>query len=135
MFTNSIKMAWRNIRKNRGFALLNMTGLTLGITCFLLLGAYIVHEMSYDRFIPNAARVAYVSFAYKSPNDNDFIYSGATPSAVAPALQKEFAEVEKAVRLYQYNQEGLVTFCPGGVPGTTPCKRNRHTEGTWCVRG
>lgn len=108
MIKNSIKIAWRNIRKNRGFSILNMTGLAIGITCFLLLGAYIIQETRYDRFLPHADRVAYISFSYKSPNEREFEFSSTTPTAIAPILEKEFAEVEKAVRVYHYNAEGLV---------------------------
>lgn len=105
---NSVSIAWRNIRKNRGFALLNLGGLTIGITSFLLLGAYILHEMSYDNFLSNSNRIAYVSYAYKSPDDSEFVQANTTPTAVAPTLEKEFAEVERAVRLYSYNSEGLI---------------------------
>lgn len=108
MLRNHIKTAWRNIRKNRGFSILNIIGLTIGITCFLLLGAYIIHETSYDRFLPDVDRIGYVSMAYKSVEDSEFTYSRVTPTATAPMLEKEFAEVEKAVRLYGYNQEGIV---------------------------
>lgn len=108
MISRSIKNTWRNIRNNRGFALLNTTGLAIGITCFLLLGAYIVQETRYDRFLPHSERLALVSFGYKSPNEREFNYSKSTPTAVAPTLQKEFAEVERAVRLYGYNGEGLI---------------------------
>ncbi len=105
---NSVAIAWRNIRKNSGFSLLNLSGLIIGITSFLLLGAYIMHELSYDRFLPNADRIAYVSYAYKSAEDNEFVQAATTPTAVAPTLEKEFAEVARAVRLYPYNQEGLI---------------------------
>lgn len=108
MLRNNIKMAWRNIRKNKGFSLLNILGLAIGMTCFLLLGVYILHETSYDRFLPNADRIGYVSFGYKSGNDSEFTHAKVTPTAVAPWLESEFAEVEKAVRLYPYHQEGMV---------------------------
>lgn len=105
----TIKNTWRNIRNNRGFAYINIFGLSIGVACFFLLTAYIFHETSYDRFYPNADRIAYVSFGYKTPNETDFTFSGSTPTAVAPLLESEFAEVEKAVRIYNYNQEGIVT--------------------------
>lgn len=103
-----ITYAWRNIRKNRGFSLLNIFGMTLGITCFLLLGAYVIHERSYDRFHPQVDRIAYVSFAYKAASDAEYSYSPTSPTAVAPTLAQNFSEVEKAVRLYHYNKEGLI---------------------------
>lgn len=104
----SVTIAWRNIRRNRGFSLLNIFGLTVGICCFLLLGAYIVHETSYDSFLSQSNRIAYVSFAHKSADEAQFDFSSVTPTAVAPMLEKEFAEVEKTARIYGYNGEGLV---------------------------
>lgn len=108
MIRNKVKTAWRNIRKNRGFSILNIIGLTIGMTCFLLLGAYIIHETNYDRFLPDADHIGYVSMAYKSAEDSEFTHTRVTPTATAPMLEKEFAEVKKAVRLYGYNQEGIV---------------------------
>lgn len=110
MITNHIKIAWRNIRHNKGFAILNIVGLSLGITCFLLLSAYILHEKSYDKFYTHTDRIAYVSAEYKSPEDPEYTYMSVTPTAVAPTLLREFAEVERAVRIYSYNKEGVVRY-------------------------
>lgn len=109
MISRSIKNTWRNVRNNRNFAYLNIFSLSIGVACFFLLVAYIVHELSYDRFYQNADRIAYVSFGYKTPNENDFTFSGTTPTAVAPLLGSEFTEVEKAVRIYHYNGQGIIT--------------------------
>lgn len=108
MIKNHIKIAWRNIRKNKGFSLLNMSGLTIGITCFLLLATYIYHEVSYERFFSHADRLAYFSLSYKSPNSPELVSSGTTPTGLQPALQSEFPEVEQASRLYAYTQAGLI---------------------------
>ncbi|WP_104384870.1 ABC transporter permease [Sphingobacterium sp. HMA12] len=108
MIKNYLKIAWRNIKKNKGFSLLNMFGLSLGITCFLLLAAYIFHESSYERFFPNADRLAYFSLTYKAPNSAEEVNSSVTPTALAPTLQAELPEIEQATRLYGYSKAGNV---------------------------
>ena len=102
------RTAWRAIRKNQGFTILNIFGLAMGITCFMLLCAYIVHEWNYDRFYPNIDRLAWVSYGYKGDSENEYQYIPTTPTAVAPTLKNEFAEVEEAVRLAEYSGEAVV---------------------------
>jgi len=108
MFIHSIKTTWRNIRKNKGFSMLNIAGLTLGITCFMLLGAYILHEYSYDKFFADSDRIVYVSYGYKGSEDGQFNQTFVTPTAVAPTLKAQFSEVAYTARIYRYNSEGLV---------------------------
>ncbi|WP_293939610.1 ABC transporter permease [Sphingobacterium sp. UBA5996] len=108
MLKNYFKTAWRNIIKNKGFSLLNMFGLSIGITCFLLLAAYIYHESSYERFLPHADRLAYISLTYKSPNSTEEVNSSATPTGLAPTLQAEFPDVEQATRFYSYSKGGKI---------------------------
>jgi len=108
MIKNYLKIAWRNIKKNKGFSLLNMFGLGLGITCFLLLAAYIFHESSYERFFPNADRLAYFSLTYKAPNSNEEVNSSVTPTALASTLQAELPEIEQATRLFEYSKAGNI---------------------------
>lgn len=105
---NNLKLAIRNIRKNRGFSIINIASLALGITCFLLLLAYVYHELSYDRFLTNSERVSLVTSSVKSPEDADYTYWQVTPTAVAPIFAKEFPEIEKAVRMYTYNNAALI---------------------------
>lgn len=108
MIRTYLKTAWRAIRKNQGFTILNIFGLAMGITCFLLLSAYIVHEWSYDRFHKNIDRLAWVSYGYKGDSDNEYRQIASTPTAAATTLKNEFAEVEEAVRLSEYTGESVV---------------------------
>jgi putative ABC transport system permease protein len=57
MFTNYLKIAWRSLLKNKGFSIINIVGLAIGLSCFLLIALYVVDELSYDRFYPNADRI------------------------------------------------------------------------------
>ena len=57
MFRNFLKVALRNLARRKGYALLNVLGLALGITCCLVIFEYVAYERSYDRFEPNADRL------------------------------------------------------------------------------
>ena len=64
MIRNYFKIAWRNLKKNRLYAFINIIGLTVGIVSCLLIGIYIKHELSYDRFFQNAVRIVRVTMKY-----------------------------------------------------------------------
>ncbi|NVK86026.1 MAG: ABC transporter permease, partial [Cytophagia bacterium] len=53
MLKNYFKVAFRNLLKHKGFSFINILGLSVGLTCCLLIGLYINEEMSYDRFHEN----------------------------------------------------------------------------------
>lgn len=62
MFKNYIKIALRNIRTNKFISLINLFGLTVCFTCFLLITIYILNELSFDRYNKNADRIVRVVF-------------------------------------------------------------------------
>ena len=64
MFRNYLKIAIRNLYKNKLYSSVNIIGLTIGITSCLLIGIYIAHELSYDRFHKNADRIVRVTMDY-----------------------------------------------------------------------
>ncbi|MBL7698587.1 MAG: ABC transporter permease [Chitinophagaceae bacterium] len=53
MFKNYFKIAWRNLRRNKGFSITNILGLTIGITCTILIALWVYDEVSYDKFHKN----------------------------------------------------------------------------------
>lgn len=57
MFKNYFKIAIRNLWKNKGFTFINIAGLAIGLSCFILITLYVIDELSYDRFYPNAERI------------------------------------------------------------------------------
>ena len=57
MFKNYLKIAWRNLLKNKTFSLINIAGLASGLACFILITLYIIDELSYDRFHEKADRI------------------------------------------------------------------------------
>ena len=97
MIGNFYKTAFRSLKKNKGFTILNITGLAIGLAVCLLIVFYVIDEASYDRYNTKGDRIYRV-------NTDKKINASATSSAVAApkvaeALQINFPEIEKTVRL------------------------------------
>ncbi|MBD3275174.1 MAG: FtsX-like permease family protein [Candidatus Marinimicrobia bacterium] len=88
MFVNYLKIAWRNIRLNKGFSFINMLGLTVGLTVCVLIGLYVSHELSYDRFHTDADQIYRVIQGY---SDGQAIAT--TPPGLAQVLENNLPEV------------------------------------------
>ena len=65
MIRNYLKIALRTIRKNKFYGLINLAGLSIGISSCLLIGLYIADEWSFDRFHLNGDRIARLTMEYK----------------------------------------------------------------------
>jgi putative ABC transport system permease protein len=96
MILNYIKVAWRNLLKNRTTSAINISGLAIGIASSVLLLGYVSFQLSYDRFNgPAIYRVNLDVF-----QDNRLVVQTVENySAVGPALKKDFPEVVAQARL------------------------------------
>lgn len=92
MLKNYIKIAFRNIRRNKIFASINITGLVIGIACCLLIGLFITHELSYDRHFENAHNIYRIAWWPGNPQTR-------TPHPMARAMARDFPEVESGVSI------------------------------------
>lgn len=103
MFRNYLKVTWRNLWKNRTSSAINIFGLTIGLTCCLLIALYIQQELSYDDFQSKGKRIARVimeySFSGSASNKGNF-----TSIRVAPVFKRTFPEVESGVRMAKYER-------------------------------
>ena len=100
MLRNFFKVALRNLRRRRGYAWLNILGLAIGMACCLIIFEYVAYERSYDRFEPNANRLYRVQDEEYQAGRMVLPSAPAMP-AVAPAMLREFPEVESACRFYR----------------------------------
>ncbi|MDP4255797.1 MAG: ABC transporter permease [Bacteroidota bacterium] len=97
MLLNYLKVALRNLWKNRGFSFINITGLAIGMASAILILLWIQNEVSYDQFHEKKDRIYEVW--------NRAIFSGqlhcwnTTPKVLASAMQHDFPEVEHVARL------------------------------------
>ncbi len=102
MLTNYFKIAWRHLQKNRLYSLINLSGLAIGLTGCLLIGMYIFHEWSYDRFHEKADRIARVTWEYRF--DDTVEETALTGTKVGPEFTRQFPETEAFVRLLKIPQ-------------------------------
>ena len=97
MIRNYIKTAYRTLVKNKGFTVLNILGLSLGLASCLLIIFYVVDELSYDRYNTKADRIYRVNEDLKL-GENNVLYAVCMPP-LAQTLKAEFPYVENTVRL------------------------------------
>ncbi|RIA11076.1 putative ABC transport system permease protein [Flavobacteriaceae bacterium MAR_2010_72] len=98
MIKNYFKIAFRNIRKNKLYAFINIFGLAIGLASCLLIGLYINNELSYDKFNSNASRIVRITMEYKMSDEVNNIAT--TGTKVGPEFNRTFPEVEDYVRTY-----------------------------------
>lgn len=96
MIRNYIKIAWRNLWKDRTFTALNIIGLTAAFGVALLLSMYALFELSTDKFHENTGSIYQVYTTSQTPEGVES--SDANPIPFAPALKAEVAGIEKISR-------------------------------------
>lgn len=96
MFRNYFKTALRNIFRHKGYSVINMTGLAIGLACSLLILIYIQDELSYDAYNEKADRIYRVAGAIMF-GGRDFKLA-TVPAPMAKTLVNDYPEVENAVR-------------------------------------
>ncbi|MEJ8844931.1 ABC transporter permease [Lacibacter sp. H375] len=98
MFSNYLKIAWRNLLKNKTFSLINIIGLASGLACFILITLYITDEVSYDRYHEKADRI------YRINSDIRFggtaLNMAVSPDPLGATLKKDYPQVEQFTRIY-----------------------------------
>ena len=108
MFLSNVKIALRNLRKNKLFAFINIAGLALGMTLYVLGGLIAKYESTHDAFFANSDRT-YTLGSHAAPELNVGIDKVNTVfSAVGPIVEAELSDVEAVARTLRY--EYLVTM-------------------------
>ena len=102
MLQNNFKIILRTLSKQKAFTLIHIIGLTLGLTCCLLIYLFIQHELSFDHFHKNANRIYKVCSIDK--NKTGLHYSGGTPYPMAPALRNDMPGLAQVARIHQQGE-------------------------------
>jgi len=97
MIKNYIKIAWRNLVRNKVSSIINIAGLAIGLACVLLIGMYVKDELSYDRCFKDYQRIFRVNLDGKMGNEQFIV--GHTPPPVGAALVNNFPEIETYTRI------------------------------------
>ncbi len=107
MFTNYLKIAFRNLMRYKFISFINLFGLTVGLTCCLLILTYILNELSYDRFNKNADRIYRVTRSFNTPDGIENLHLGAVAPPVGPLLQNDFPDIQKFTRILSNGTTGV----------------------------
>jgi putative ABC transport system permease protein len=97
MFRNNFTIAWRRLLNDRQFALLNILGLSTGLTCAILIFIWVRDERSVDRYNAGDSRLYQVLLNSPAGDGNDIATADYTPGLLAATLSSGFPEVDKAV--------------------------------------
>ncbi len=108
MFKNYLKIAVRNLLKNRIYSFINIIGLAIGLATCLLIMVYVLHETSYDQFHTNSDRIFRIVQTMGSEDRKD--EQASSPFPLGPVLEAEFPDyIEASARFYNM-QEPNHTF-------------------------
>ncbi|WP_224998684.1 ABC transporter permease [Cesiribacter sp. SM1] len=100
MIRNYLKIAIRNLMKYKSISFINLFGLTVGITCCMLILGYILHELSYDRYHANAENIYRVERSWRNPETGmPSLELGSVAPAIAPLLENDFEVIQALTRL------------------------------------
>ena len=119
MIKNYLKIAWRNISRRKGYSLINICGLAVGISACLLLFTVVRYELSYDRYHPNYERI-YRIVTQDSYSDG-IDYTPGIPFPAREAVRVSFPEFTTGTLFASYGSQ--VTVPETGPADTSPGKK------------
>jgi putative ABC transport system permease protein len=105
MFKNYLKIAFRNLQRQKGFSLINISGLAIGMACCLLILLYVSDELSFDRFHEKGDRIYRI--LSQSSIGGTSRHFAISPSALAPAATESIPEIKLYSRLYEFGEMRL----------------------------
>jgi putative ABC transport system permease protein len=100
MFRNYLTSIWRYISRNRAFTIINILGLVIGMTAFILIAQFVLHEFSYDNFWKNSNSVYRVNLDRYDKGELSTQWASGC-AGIGPDLKANFPEVKQYVRMSQ----------------------------------
>src|SRR5690606_23480030 len=95
MLRNYLKVGLRNLGRHKGFSIINIVGLAIGMACSILILLWVQDELSYDRFHSNAEHIYRINASLPELD----VHAGMTSAPIAHAALTEIAGIKNVVRL------------------------------------
>jgi putative ABC transport system permease protein len=92
MFKNYLKIAYRNLIRYKGYSLINISGLAIGIACCIVILLWVQHELSYDRFHENADQIYRAAYRFKDGSAQGIHL----PGPLCAFLKNNYPEIKDA---------------------------------------
>src|SRR4026207_678156 len=115
MFKNYITVALRSLQRNKGYAIINITGLAVGMAACLLIFMVIRYQLSFDTFHKNRENIYRVVSVYNSPAGKD--YSPGVNFPVAKTLRADYPQVKKVAAIFGRSHSQVI------IPGSNEIKK------------
>ncbi|MDX1671657.1 MAG: ABC transporter permease [Balneolaceae bacterium] len=96
MLKNYLKIAYRNLVKQKGYSLINILGLAVGLASCIIILLYVIHELSYDKHHEKSDRIYRV--IAKIDFSGNYLELATVPAPMGPTLKQDFPEVEAVTR-------------------------------------
>ena len=100
MFRNYLKIALRNIKKYKGYSFINISGLAVGLACFILITLWIQDELGFDKFHKKKDNLYLLTITHQNG-----IVDRNVPYALAPLMADEYSEIAGFTRIYKYGSQ------------------------------
>jgi putative ABC transport system permease protein len=116
MFQNYLKLAWRHLRKNRGYTFINIAGLSIGMAIALIIGLWISDELSFDHYAPDHSRIArgMINARLHNAVKKEEFFTGTTVMMpLGKALATQYKDLFTHVAITSFGQGDNMLFTTG----------------------
>lgn len=100
MLQTYLKIAWRNLRKNKLFSLINVISLAIGLSASIVIGMMVYHDFTFDKFHPDGERMYRITTKFNDPEGGG--YSSGISIPLADVVKKEYSGIETSVFFYKF---------------------------------
>jgi putative ABC transport system permease protein len=107
MIRSYLKIAFRNLMKYRFISFINLFGLAVGLTCCMLILAFIMNELSFDKYNKNADHIYRVTRSFNNQDGSVSLNLSTIAPAFGPYLTNDFPEIQKMTRMLK---NGITSF-------------------------
>src|SRR5206468_5401768 len=115
MIKNYLRLAWRNLSRNKVYSFINVIGLSIGVAASLLLFTVVKYELNYDNFLPGNKQIYHVVTQDKS--SDGISYTPGIPFPALDALRVSFPQVAIGALFANYGSQVTVIGNVGSAVG------------------
>jgi putative ABC transport system permease protein len=115
MLRNYLTIGFRNLLKNKLFSFINISGMAISVACILIIGLFVIDEVSYDKHVTDA-NLKFRVYNERFADDGNRFMAAMVPPMVAPTLKTDYPDVDYYFRFLNINSKLLFTV--GDTKGT-----------------
>src|SRR5476651_2342318 len=109
MIKNYLKIAWRNLIKNKASSLINIGGLAVGMAVAMLIGLWIWDELSFNKYHQNYDRIAQVVYRLVNPADGQVYVNGTVQFPMGTEMKTSYKNNFKHVVVASWNVDDILS--------------------------